>query len=415
MTWYLKGQSNYNNATGFHMGFYMDMNGFASGLYDSRYMPAHVEKGDPFMAFAVKTKNWIPASQQVEWGLWDHFRVRVDASGVWGWHEVSGAWFSLFGGGDVGASQLSNLTDVGSISYTSGFVLKANGSNFNAGYLNWGDVANKPSEFTPTSHNNTYHSETYVTAAEAISAVEGEATLVLGGILHVSGTTKTAGNFYAGSSTPTNTDRLNYDGYLYATKLYVSSTEVTPHARSHAMTGTSDHTSGNWKVFYSNGSGEVIELALGDDGDVLTSTGTGTAPAFETPSVGGTTIEMDATPASNGDYSGSVMLIDTTSCSNYQVVYVDGADSVLPADANGSGTYPVIGMVVATGYVLTHGVVRNDSWTLTAGSVYYLSTTAGSITTTPPSTAGDYVQIIGVAVGTDQLFVNPQLFMVKRG
>jgi hypothetical protein len=37
----------------------------------------------------------------------------------------------------------------------------------------------------------------------------------------------------------------------------------------------------NWRLFYSNGSGDVTELAFGTDGQVLTSTGASTAPAFE--------------------------------------------------------------------------------------------------------------------------------------
>lgn len=40
------------------------------------------------------------------------------------------------------------------------------------------------------------------------------------GSFKVSGTTKAAGVFYAGSSDPTNSDRLNYDGYFYATRVY---------------------------------------------------------------------------------------------------------------------------------------------------------------------------------------------------
>lgn len=53
------------------------------------------------------------------------------------------------------------------------------------------------------------------------------------------------------------------------------------HTRSHTMTSTSDHTAGNWKVFHSNGSGQVIELALGANGTVLKSNGTGAAPTFD--------------------------------------------------------------------------------------------------------------------------------------
>ena len=58
------------------------------------------------------------------------------------------------------------------------------------------------------------------------------------------------------------------------------------HTRSHAMTGTSDHTAGNWSVFYSNGSGQVTELALGASGTVLTSGGATSAPSFAAASGG---------------------------------------------------------------------------------------------------------------------------------
>lgn len=42
----------------------------------------------------------------------------------------------------------------------------------------------------------------------------------ISGILGITGTTKTDGYFYAGSSDPDNTTRLNYDGYFYATRVY---------------------------------------------------------------------------------------------------------------------------------------------------------------------------------------------------
>jgi len=58
------------------------------------------------------------------------------------------------------------------------------------------------------------------------------------------------------------------------------------HTRSHAMTGTSDHTAGNWSVFYSNGSGQVTELALGAANTVLTSNGASSAPSFAAASGG---------------------------------------------------------------------------------------------------------------------------------
>jgi hypothetical protein len=55
------------------------------------------------------------------------------------------------------------------------------------------------------------------------------------------------------------------------------------HDRSHAITSTSDHTAGNWKVVYTNGSGQVTELALGSVGLALVSQGASAAPTFGLP------------------------------------------------------------------------------------------------------------------------------------
>ncbi len=53
------------------------------------------------------------------------------------------------------------------------------------------------------------------------------------------------------------------------------------HTRSHTITSTADHSGGNWKVIYSDGSGEWQELAMGASGTVLTSHGANIAPVFE--------------------------------------------------------------------------------------------------------------------------------------
>lgn len=68
----------------------------------------------------------------------------------------------------------------------------------------------------------------------------------------------------------------------------LSATNLIVHNQSHAMTSTSDHTAGNWKVFYSNGSGQVTELSLGAANTILTSNGTSSAPTFTAPAAGGT-------------------------------------------------------------------------------------------------------------------------------
>lgn len=77
------------------------------------------------------------------------------------------------------------------------------------------------------------------------------------------------------------------------------------HDRSHALTSASDHTAGNWKLFHSNGAGQLVELALGTSGHVLTAQGASAAPIFAAPAGGG-----------GGATAGAAAITTTTSSSN---------------------------------------------------------------------------------------------------
>jgi len=63
--------------------------------------------------------------------------------------------------------------------------------------------------------------------------------------------------------------------------------------------------------------------------------------------------------------------------------------------------------------VLTHGIVRDDTWNWgTAGGTLYVSTTTGGLTQTAPAGDGDYVQIMGEALTDDTAFIMPSLTYV---
>lgn len=80
------------------------------------------------------------------------------------------------------------------------------------------------------------------------------------------------------------------------------------------------------------------------------------------------------------------------------------ADAVANADADGICT-KAANVDGVTEYCPS-GVVELAGWGLTAGSIYYLSAgAAGAITTTAPSTVGQVVRIMGVAVSADELLV----------
>ena len=99
-------------------------------------------------------------------------------------------------------------------------------------------------------------------------------------------------------------------------------------------------------------------------------------------------------------------------------VYVSDDDEVDLARANASGTKNVIGLVAstsiattATGNILTDGIltastgqwdaVTGQTGGLTAGARYFLSAaTAGRLSVTAPTTVGQYVAPVGVALST---------------
>lgn len=104
-----------------------------------------------------------------------------------------------------------------------------------------------------------------------------------------------------------------------------------------------------------------------------------------------------------------------------QPVYAESDGNVDLAQADAQGTVEVVGLVAdetigasETGQVITDGVleattaqwddVTGDSGGLTAGDVYYLSAAEeGLLTTTAPSSTGNFVKKVGVALSDTQM------------
>jgi hypothetical protein len=105
-------------------------------------------------------------------------------------------------------------------------------------------------------------------------------------------------------------------------------------------------------------------------------------------------------------------------------VYVKSNGNVDKAQANASGTVQVLGLVrdasissSTSGVIQTDGVlsattaqwdaVTGDSGGLTPGAAYYLSaSTAGQLTTNAPTTAGQFVVRIGLALSSTELDIS---------
>ncbi len=127
----------------------------------------------------------------------------------------------------------------------------------------------------------------------------------------------------------------------------------------------------------------------------------------------GTSLTITETP-SNQSYTGEIVsLTYGESLVPGDAVYLKSDGSVWKADANGSSTYPCIGLAMETAssgshIVLLKGIYRDDSlYNWTVGGILYLSTTAGSLTQTQPSGTDEVIQVSGIATHADRILFNP--------
>jgi hypothetical protein len=107
-------------------------------------------------------------------------------------------------------------------------------------------------------------------------------------------------------------------------------------------------------------------------------------------------------------------------------VYIKAADQVDLAKADAQGTVQVLGLIKdasiassAAGNAQTGGVlsattaqwdaITGDVGGLTANAIYWLSaSTAGKLTRTAPTTVGQFVVRVGIALSTTELKIEPE-------
>ena len=120
----------------------------------------------------------------------------------------------------------------------------------------------------------------------------------------------------------------------------------------------------------------------------------------------------------SGDFTGEVLIATVASSqTQYYAVYMSSS-GLAAADADAYTTLPALGVILETGTgdkkVLVKGLVRNDSWNWTVGGRVYVSESAGQLTQTAPSTVGKMVNIVGIAVHADILYVCPSTTVVEN-
>lgn len=155
------------------------------------------------------------------------------------------------------------------------------------------------------------------------------------------------------------------------------------------------------KVVSTDTTGRLNETLMPGGSPVATSAGAGDAGKLAKLDAGG---KIDATmmPAGLGADNLTVQASENIAAGDLVNLWLSGGNlRVRKADATSAGKEAdgFCQSAIASG---ASGVVTFDGSIsglsgLTVGSAYYLSTTPGAVTTTPPSTSGNVVQAIGKA------------------
>jgi len=187
--------------------------------------------------------------------------------------------------------------------------------------------------------------------------------------------------------------------------------------------GWSDvHLASAGVINWANGEMTITETSA----DILT-VGGGTlaatlSGALTLPEGASVSIGTPLLPTSDHTYSGlsAEMLAGGTIGAQDLVCIHTTTSEIVVADASAVATARAIGIApaaisdTATGTVLLHGFIRDDSWNWTTGGVIYTSETAGDLTQTAPTTDGAFVQIVGIALSPDVAYINPSMDIIEH-
>lgn len=136
---------------------------------------------------------------------------------------------------------------------------------------------------------------------------------------------------------------------------------------------------------------------------------------------------------SNGNGEGDIMFYGSTTVAAGKVYVLTTQEceedaaaedcvSWVAADADNANSSNLIAVAMASGAANTVGMLLRGMVTIpsgvdvsTAGAPVYISTTAGSVTSTIPSSADDYVRILGYTLATNKMWFNPDNSYIKIG
>ena len=117
-------------------------------------------------------------------------------------------------------------------------------------------------------------------------------------------------------------------------------------------------------------------------------------------------------PGAGAEGNGIIIKLHSTSTTFGKLYYKSHlAAAWTQVNAGNDGTTRMLGVALGTSSdgdgMLLQGLIRIASHGLSAGAPIYASTTNGEFTTTPPSSGGDYVRVVGYTVDSNIIYFNP--------
>lgn len=148
----------------------------------------------------------------------------------------------------------------------------------------------------------------------------------------------------------------------------------------------------------------VISAGAGNAGDVVALDATGR-------------LDTTVMPVGVGSDTKSVTASENLTGGDFVTIWNDtGTVKARKADATTAGKEAdgfVLSAVTSGQSALVYFEATNTALSsLTPGARYYLSTSAGQVTTTPPSSSGNVVQYVGRAISTTELSFEPDAGVV---
>jgi hypothetical protein len=113
----------------------------------------------------------------------------------------------------------------------------------------------------------------------------------------------------------------------------------------------------------------------------------------------------------NATHEGQVLKFgNDTLVQGKMYVYGSGGWASVDADAEAT-TRGLFGLALGTNSgtdgLLIRGVSYNTGYSYSAGDILYISTTQGALSATKPSASGDFVRVIGYALGSNYIVIDP--------